>query len=40
LEGTGGQTSPSINGLEMKQYAQSQVGKWKQVVRDANIPQQ
>jgi tripartite-type tricarboxylate transporter receptor subunit TctC len=40
LEGTGGLASPSANGLEMKQYAQTQIGKWKKVVQEANIPQQ
>lgn len=40
LEGTGGQASPSASAMEMKGYAQAQVTKWKQVVRDAGIPQQ
>jgi tripartite-type tricarboxylate transporter receptor subunit TctC len=40
LEGTGGLASPSASGLEMKQYVQSQIGKWKKVVQEANIPQQ
>lgn len=40
LEGTGGLASPSASGAEMKAYVQSQVNQWKQVVRDAGIPQQ
>jgi tripartite-type tricarboxylate transporter receptor subunit TctC len=40
LEGTGGLASPSASGTEMKSYAQAQITKWKQVVRDAGIPQQ
>ncbi len=40
LEGTGGIASPSASGMEMKSYAQAQITKWKQVVRDAGIPQQ
>lgn len=40
LEGTGGLASPSIKGPEMKRYVQDQIGKWKRVVQQANIPQQ
>ena len=40
LEGTGGNASPSASGAEMKAFAQSQVTKWKQVVRETNIPLQ
>jgi tripartite-type tricarboxylate transporter receptor subunit TctC len=40
LEGTGGLASPSASGLDMKQYVQTQIGKWKKVVQEANIPQQ
>jgi tripartite-type tricarboxylate transporter receptor subunit TctC len=40
LEGTGGLASPSASGQEMKQYAQTQIVKWRKVVQEANIPQQ
>lgn len=40
LEGTGGQASPSASGAEMRAFVAAQVGNWKKVVQDANIPQQ
>ena len=40
LEATGGVASPSAVPAELKRFVQSQVGKWKKVVHDANIPQQ
>lgn len=40
LEGTGGLASPSNRGADMKRHVNTQIGQWKRVVQQANIPQQ